>query len=56
MWAAWSGTLLVVKWLIQNQANAIEENRNGCTVAHWAASGGSLETCRYLGEVVALDL
>ena len=55
MWAAWSGTLPVVKWLIQNHANATVENRNGCTVAHWAASGGSLETCRYLKEMVGLD-
>jgi ankyrin repeat protein len=55
MWAAWSGTLPVVKWLIRNRADALVTNRNGCTVAHWAASGGSLETCRYLKDVVGLD-
>ena len=56
MWAAWSGTLSVVQWLVQEHgADAFVKNRNGCTVAHWAASGGSLETCRYLKDVVGVD-
>lgn len=43
MWAAWSGTLDTVKLLARHRADATIANRNGCTVAHWAASGGNLE-------------
>jgi ankyrin repeat protein len=55
MWAAWSGTLEVVKLLVRNRADATLANRNGCTVAHWAASGGSLPVCQYLAETVGVD-
>lgn len=55
MWAAWSGTLDVVKLLVRNRADARLSNRNGCTVAHWAASGGNLPVCRYLAETVGVD-
>lgn len=55
MWAAWSGTLEVVKLLVRNRADALLANRNGCTVAHWAASGGNLSVCRYLAETVGVD-
>ena len=55
MWAAWSGTIDVVKLLIRHRADATVRNRNGCTVAHWAASGGNLEVCRYLFDVVKVD-
>lgn len=56
MWAAWSRSLDVVKLLIRNRADATNvANRNGCTVAHWAASGGSLEVCRYLAELVNVN-
>ncbi len=56
MWAAWSRSLDVVKLLIRNRADATNvANRNGCTVAHWAASGGSLEVCRYLAELANVD-
>jgi len=50
MWAAWSGSLHVVKFLLNdnNKANLLPKNRNGCTVAHWAASGGNLELCQLL--------
>eukprot|EP00957_Ditylum_brightwellii_P050731 3846761-Ditylum_brightwellii.AAC.1 len=42
MWAAWSGTLDVVKLLVRCRADATNvQNRNGCTVAHWASSGGN---------------
>jgi ankyrin repeat protein len=30
-------------------------NTNGCTVAHWASSGGNLEVCQYLHDVVGVD-
>eukprot|EP00547_Thalassionema_nitzschioides_P015070 CAMPEP_0194239594 /NCGR_PEP_ID=MMETSP0158-20130606/6002_1 /TAXON_ID=33649 /ORGANISM="Thalassionema nitzschioides, Strain L26-B" /LENGTH=470 /DNA_ID=CAMNT_0038974097 /DNA_START=25 /DNA_END=1433 /DNA_ORIENTATION=+ len=55
MWAAWSGSLDVVKLLIRNRADSKVVNRNGCTVAHWAASGGNLAVCEYLKNVVGVD-
>lgn len=55
MWSAWSGTEQVVKLLVRNRADATVTNRNGCTVAHWAASGGNLAVCRYLTETVGID-
>lgn len=55
MWAAWSGTLDSVKLLIRNRADTKVRNRNGCTVAHWAASGGSLQVCQYLAKTAKVD-
>jgi hypothetical protein len=55
MWAAWSGTLEVVKLLIRNRADPTICNRNGCTVSHWAASGGNLQVCQYLAQTVGVD-
>jgi hypothetical protein len=43
MWAAWSGTLDTVKLLARHRADPTIANHNGCTVAHWATSGGNLE-------------
>jgi ankyrin repeat protein len=55
MWAAWSGTLDTVKLLVRNRADVTVANRNGCTVAHWAASGGNLAVCQYLSTVAQVD-
>ena len=55
MWAAWSGSLDTVKLMVRYRAKWDLSNRNGCTVAHWAASGGNLEVCKYLAEVVGVD-
>jgi ankyrin repeat protein len=55
MWAAWSGTIGTVKLLVRNRADPSSRNRNGCTVAHWAASGGNVEVCRYLRDVAGVD-
>ena len=55
MWAAWSSSLDTVKLMIRYRARWDLSNRNGCTVAHWAASGGNLEICKYLFEVVGVD-
>lgn len=55
MWAAWSGTLDTVKLLVRHRASTQVSNRNGCTVAHWAASGGNVDVCRYLKEVANVD-
>jgi ankyrin repeat protein len=55
MWAAWSGSLDTVKLLVRHRADTTIANRNGCTVAHWAASGGSLPVCKYLAEIVGVD-
>lgn len=56
MWASWSGSLDVVKFLLlENKADASLTNRNGCTVAHWAASGGNLELCQLLAYQGGVD-
>eukprot|EP00535_Pseudo-nitzschia_heimii_P003306 CAMPEP_0197179218 /NCGR_PEP_ID=MMETSP1423-20130617/4247_1 /TAXON_ID=476441 /ORGANISM="Pseudo-nitzschia heimii, Strain UNC1101" /LENGTH=451 /DNA_ID=CAMNT_0042629105 /DNA_START=325 /DNA_END=1680 /DNA_ORIENTATION=- len=55
MWAAWSSSLDTVKLMIRHRAQWDLSNRNGCTVAHWAASGGNIEICKYLCEVVGVD-
>jgi ankyrin repeat protein len=55
MWAAWSGSIDTVKLLVRNRADPNSRNRNGCTVAHWAASGGEVEVCRYLHEIAGVD-
>lgn len=55
MWAAWSGTLDVVKLMVRHRADPLKRNRNGCTVAHWGASGGNLEVCKYLHDILGID-
>jgi len=55
MWAAWSKSLDTVKLMVRYCAKWDIFNRNGCTVAHWAASGGSLEVCLYLADVVGVN-
>jgi ankyrin repeat protein len=55
MWASWSGTLDTVKLMIRSRAEHTVANRNGCTVAHWAASGGNFQVCDYLGSIVKVD-
>mmetsp|Transcript_17841 Transcript_17841/g.20612 ORF Transcript_17841/g.20612 Transcript_17841/m.20612 type:complete len:568 (-) Transcript_17841:88-1791(-) len=55
MWAAWSGSLDIVKLMIRHRADTSVSNRNGCTVAHWSASGGNLEICKYLYHTMDVD-
>ena len=55
MWASWSGSLETVKLMVQTRAEYDIANRNGCTVAHWAASGGNLEVCQYLADIVGVN-
>lgn len=55
MWASWSGSLDTVKLMVRHRADFQVANRNGCTCAHWAASGGSLAVCRYLHDTVGVD-
>ena len=55
MWAAWSGSLEIVKLMIRHRADPLIQNRNGCTVAHWAASAGIVETCEYLHNTIKVD-
>ena len=50
MWAAWSGSLDVVRLLISHGADPHKKNRNECNVAHWATAGGNLEVCKYLHD------
>ncbi|CAN0150442.1 unnamed protein product [Scytosiphon promiscuus] len=51
MWAAWAGGLEATRWAVE-EAGAADSlgacNANGCTVAHWASSGGDEAVCRYL--------
>ncbi|CAN0314546.1 unnamed protein product [Ectocarpus sp. 12 AP-2014] len=50
MWAAWAGGLDATRWAVE-EAGALDldaANANGCTVAHWASSGGDEAVCRYL--------
>ncbi|KAL7530311.1 hypothetical protein ACHAXR_005345 [Thalassiosira sp. AJA248-18] len=55
MWSAWSRSLDIVKLLVRNRADTTKLNRNGCTVAHWAASGGDLAVCQYLHKLANVD-
>ncbi len=55
MWAAWSKSLDIVKLMIRHRADALVKNRNGCTVAHWAASAGIVEICDYLYNTINID-
>jgi Ankyrin repeats (3 copies)/Ankyrin repeats (many copies) len=55
MWAAWSGTLATVQLLMRYRADPTRINKNGCSVSHWAASGGNLQVCKYLHDVVNVD-
>lgn len=55
MWSAWSRSLDIVKLLVRNRADTTRSNRNGCTVAHWAASGGDLSVCQYLHKMASVD-
>ncbi|KAL7547075.1 hypothetical protein ACHAWF_010395 [Thalassiosira exigua] len=55
MWSAWSRSADIVKLLVRNRADTTKSNRNGCTVAHWAASGGDLSVCQYLHEMANVN-
>ena len=55
MWAAWSGSLEILKLMIRHRADPLIRNRNGCTVAHWAASAGIVEMCDYLYNTIKVD-
>eukprot|EP00752_Nemacystus_decipiens_P009786 g8738.t1 len=49
MWAAWAGGLDATRWVVEEAgADLAAANANGCTVAHWASSGGDEAVCRYL--------
>ena len=56
MWASWSGSLDVAKLLVADgNADPRVRNGNGFTAAHWAASGGHLEICRFLHDELGLE-
>ena len=52
MWASWAkDSFPIVQYLVENHnVDLSRRNRNGCSVAHWAASGGNLAVCKYLYE------
>jgi hypothetical protein len=50
-WAAWAGGVEIVKLLVEDcNVNVFAKNKNGCSAAHWAASGDDLATCICLKE------
>ncbi|KAL3791595.1 hypothetical protein HJC23_012185 [Cyclotella cryptica] len=55
MWACWSGSLDVAKLLIAAGADPKVRNDNGISAAHWAASGGNVELCKYLHDDLGLE-
>ena len=50
MWAAWGGSLDVVKSLYNKEVEVYAKDDEGQTVAHWAARGGSLDVLKFLDE------
>jgi hypothetical protein len=55
MWAAWSGSLDVVKLLSSYGADHHKVNQKGGNVAHWAAAGGNLDVCRFLHDELSVN-
>ncbi|KAL7539879.1 hypothetical protein ACHAXR_009675 [Thalassiosira sp. AJA248-18] len=52
MWACWSGSLDVAKFLVsEGDADPFVRNDGGFTAAHWASSGGHIDVCRFLIEL-----
>lgn len=59
-WAAGSGALDILRFLLESKPNGLASsdasrllqyrNRFGCTLLHFAASGGQVETLKYLHE------
>jgi len=41
--------------MVRHRADSFVKNRNGCSVAHWAASGGNLDLCKYLYSAQNID-
>jgi len=54
-WAAWAGSLDVVKLLIEEyKADPHFCGKSG-NAAHWACAGGSLPVCQYLADTCGVD-
>ena len=54
-WAAWAGSLDVVKLLVEDYGADPHHCSDGGTVAHWACAGGNLSVCHYLADSCGLD-
>jgi ankyrin repeat protein len=54
-WAAWAGSLEVVKLLIEEYGADPHFCSDSGNVAHWACAGGSLDVCRYLADTCGVD-
>lgn len=55
MWAAWSGSLDVVKLLVESGANPQKENCNQHNAAQWAAAGGHLDVYEYFRDELGVE-
>ena len=56
MFAAWSGSLEMVKMLLDHGADPHLCNDMGCNAAHFAATGGHLDICQYLCDKFSVDI
>ena len=54
-WAAWAGSLDVVKLLIEEYGADPHYVSDSGSVAHWACAGGSLHVCQYLADKCGVD-
>jgi ankyrin repeat protein len=54
-WAAWAGSLDVVKLLIEEHGADPHYCSDSGNVAHWACAGGSLDVCQYLADTCKVD-
>lgn len=54
-WAAWAGSLDVVKLLVEDYGADVHFCSENGNVAHWACAGGSLPVCRYFADIHSVD-
>ena len=65
-WCAWAGQRNLLEWLaseVNRRTGSVDAasrtmrslNARGCSAAHWAASGGDLDTCMFLAEQHGVD-
>ena len=56
MWASWSRSLPALQLLFRNCTDVTDvANRDDCTAAHWASSGGNVRVCQYLADACSVN-